>query len=89
MDWKFSIKAYLRAFTHGTKFVTTQLEGEMVEPYIRRLVLRSVAHIIRLYSSSLITECEVQYAQLYLFPVSLCAIDCKGFRVYETLPPVD
>ena len=56
-----SIKAYLRAFTHGINFFTTQLEGEMVEPYFRRLVLRSVAHIIRLYSSSLITECEVQY----------------------------
>ncbi|CAH8299817.1 unnamed protein product [Eruca vesicaria subsp. sativa] len=38
---------------------SSELEGEMVEPYFRRLVLRSVAHIIRLYSSSLITECEV------------------------------
>lgn len=55
------------------EFVTAQLEGEVVEPYFRRLVLRSVAHIIRLYSSSLITECEVQYVQLYLFPVNLCA----------------
>lgn len=36
-----------------------QLEGESGEPSFRRLVLRSVAHIIRLYSSSLITECEV------------------------------
>ncbi|GMI84989.1 hypothetical protein like AT5G27970 [Hibiscus trionum] len=36
-----------------------ELEGEMGEPYFRRLVLRSVGHIIRLYSSSLITECEV------------------------------
>lgn len=49
----------------------------MVEPYFRRLVLRSVAHIIRLYSSSLITECEVQYAQFYIFPVKFCA-DRKG-----------
>lgn len=36
-----------------------QIEGEAGEPSFRRLVLRSVAHIIRLYSSSLITECEV------------------------------
>ncbi|KAJ0018811.1 hypothetical protein Pint_12124 [Pistacia integerrima] len=36
-----------------------QSEGEAGEPYFRRLVLRSVAHIIRPYSSSLITECEV------------------------------
>jgi hypothetical protein len=36
-----------------------QVEGEAGEPSFRRLVLRSVAHIIRLYSSSLITECEV------------------------------
>ncbi|KAL0738731.1 hypothetical protein Bca4012_014941 [Brassica carinata] len=40
---------------------SSELEGEMVEPYFRRLVLRSVAHIIRLYSSSLITECEVEH----------------------------
>lgn len=37
-----------------------QVEGEAGEPSFRRLVLRSVAHIIRLYSSSLITECEVR-----------------------------
>ncbi|ERM93505.1 protein MON2 homolog isoform X2 [Amborella trichopoda] len=37
----------------------TELEGEAGEPSFRRLVLRSVAHVIRLYSSSLITECEV------------------------------
>ncbi|KAE9589615.1 putative mon2, dimerization and cyclophilin-binding domain, guanine nucleotide exchange factor [Lupinus albus] len=36
-----------------------ELEGEAGEPSFRRLVLRSVADIIRLYSSSLITECEV------------------------------
>ncbi|XP_018483397.1 uncharacterized protein LOC108854355 isoform X1 [Raphanus sativus] len=42
----------------------SELEGEMVEPYFRRLVLRSVAHIIRLYSSSLITECEVFLSML-------------------------
>lgn len=35
-----------------------ELEGEAGEPSFRRLVLRSVAHIIRLYSASLITECE-------------------------------
>ncbi|KAH9688328.1 ARM repeat superfamily protein [Citrus sinensis] len=39
-------------------------EGETGEPYFRRLVLRSVAHIIRLYSSSLITECEVFLSML-------------------------
>ncbi|MCD7465521.1 hypothetical protein HAX54_001466 [Datura stramonium] len=36
----------------------SELEGESGEPYFRRLVLRSVANIIRLYSSSLITESE-------------------------------
>ncbi|XP_058213354.1 uncharacterized protein LOC131325232 isoform X4 [Rhododendron vialii] len=41
-----------------------ELEGEAGEPYFRRLVLRSVAHIIRLYSSSLITECEVFLSML-------------------------
>ncbi|XP_071724220.1 uncharacterized protein [Rutidosis leptorrhynchoides] len=40
------------------------LEGEAGEPHYRRLVLRSVAHIIRLYSSSLITECEVFLSML-------------------------
>lgn len=39
-------------------------EGEVGEPYFRRLVLRSVAHIIRLYSSSLTTECEVFLSML-------------------------
>ncbi|XP_019097538.1 PREDICTED: protein MON2 homolog isoform X8 [Camelina sativa] len=43
---------------------SSELEGELVEPYFRRLVLRSVAHIIRLYSSSLITECEVFLSML-------------------------
>ncbi|KAK6233045.1 hypothetical protein SCA6_003118 [Theobroma cacao] len=42
----------------------SELEGEVGEPYFRRLVLRSVAHIIRLYSSSLITECEVFLSML-------------------------
>ncbi|KHN16173.1 Protein MON2 like [Glycine soja] len=41
-----------------------ELEGETGEPSFRRLVLRSVAHIIRLYSSSLITECEVFLSML-------------------------
>ncbi|XP_050379358.1 uncharacterized protein LOC126796668 isoform X2 [Argentina anserina] len=41
-----------------------ELEGEAGEPSFRRLVLRSVAHIIRLYSSSLITECEVFLSML-------------------------
>ncbi|XP_027363555.1 protein MON2 homolog isoform X3 [Abrus precatorius] len=41
-----------------------ELEGETGEPGFRRLVLRSVAHIIRLYSSSLITECEVFLSML-------------------------
>uniref|UniRef100_A0A0E0C8B8 Protein MON2 homolog n=1 Tax=Oryza meridionalis TaxID=40149 RepID=A0A0E0C8B8_9ORYZ len=35
-----------------------QLEGEAGEPAFRRLVLRLVAHVIRLYSSSLVTESE-------------------------------
>ncbi|XP_010546618.1 PREDICTED: protein MON2 homolog isoform X2 [Tarenaya hassleriana] len=43
---------------------SSELEGETVEPYFRRLVLRSVAHVIRLYSSSLITECEVFLSML-------------------------
>ncbi|KAI4301884.1 hypothetical protein L6164_035121 [Bauhinia variegata] len=38
-----------------------ELDGEAGEPGFRRLVLRSVAHIIRLYSSSLVTECEVSF----------------------------
>lgn len=41
-----------------------EVEGEAGEPSFRRLVLRSVAHIIRLYSSSLITECEVFVSML-------------------------
>ncbi|XP_057496302.1 uncharacterized protein LOC130781215 [Actinidia eriantha] len=41
-----------------------ELEGEAEEPYFRRLVLRSVAHIIRLYGSALITECEVFLSML-------------------------
>ncbi|XP_048323990.2 uncharacterized protein LOC107412268 isoform X2 [Ziziphus jujuba] len=41
-----------------------EVEGEAGEPSFRRLVLRSVAHIIRLYSSSLITECEVFLSML-------------------------
>ncbi|XP_019187108.1 PREDICTED: protein MON2 homolog isoform X1 [Ipomoea nil] len=42
----------------------SEFEGETGEPYFRRLVLRSVAHIIRLYSSSLITESEVFLSML-------------------------
>ncbi|KAG9148625.1 hypothetical protein Leryth_017375 [Lithospermum erythrorhizon] len=42
----------------------SELEGEIGEPYFRRMVLRSVAHIIRLYSSSLITETEVFLSML-------------------------
>ncbi|KAJ4841109.1 hypothetical protein Tsubulata_003740 [Turnera subulata] len=42
----------------------TELEGEAGEPSFRRLVLRSVAHIIRLYSSSLVTESEVFLSML-------------------------
>lgn len=41
-----------------------ELEGEVGEPFFRRLVLRSVAHIIRLYSSSLVTESEVFLSML-------------------------
>ncbi|KAL6582309.1 hypothetical protein OROMI_006323 [Orobanche minor] len=36
----------------------SEIEGEIGEPYFRRLVLRSVAHVIRFYSSSLTTESE-------------------------------
>ncbi|WOG82786.1 hypothetical protein DCAR_0101954 [Daucus carota subsp. sativus] len=42
----------------------TELEGEVGEPYFRRLVLRSVAHIIRHYSNSLVTESEVFLSML-------------------------
>ncbi|XP_047946837.1 protein MON2 homolog [Salvia hispanica] len=42
----------------------SEIEGEVGEPYFRRLVLRCVAHIIRLYSSSLITESEVFLSML-------------------------
>lgn len=38
---------------------TGELEGEVGEPSFRRLVLRCVANVIRLYSSILVTECEV------------------------------
>ncbi|RAL48739.1 hypothetical protein DM860_001059 [Cuscuta australis] len=42
----------------------SEFEGETGEPYFRRLVLRSVAHVIRLYSSLLITESEVFLSML-------------------------
>ncbi|CAH9087132.1 unnamed protein product [Cuscuta europaea] len=42
----------------------SEFEGETGEPYFRRLVLRSVAHIIRLYSSLLVTESEVFLSML-------------------------
>jgi len=38
-----------------------ELEGEAGEPSYRRLVLRLVSHVIRLYSSSLVTESEVMF----------------------------
>eukprot|EP00250_Pteridium_aquilinum_P017543 c23683_g1_i1 orf=245-5539(+) len=38
---------------------TGELEGEVGEPSFRRLVLRCVANVLRLYSSILVTECEV------------------------------
>ncbi|XP_010256047.1 PREDICTED: protein MON2 homolog isoform X2 [Nelumbo nucifera] len=44
-----------------------EVEGEAGEPSFRRLVLRSVAHVIRLYSTSLITECEVFLSMLIRF----------------------
>eukprot|EP01018_Ginkgo_biloba_P023241 Gb_33881 [translate_table: standard] len=43
---------------------TGELEGEVGEPAFRRLVLRSVAHVIRLYCSALVTECEVFLSML-------------------------
>ncbi|KAK6911442.1 Mon2/Sec7/BIG1-like, dimerization and cyclophilin-binding domain [Dillenia turbinata] len=42
----------------------SEFEGEAGEPSYCRLVLRSVAHVIRLYSSSLITETEVFLSML-------------------------
>uniref|UniRef100_A0A7N0ZU03 Protein MON2 homolog n=1 Tax=Kalanchoe fedtschenkoi TaxID=63787 RepID=A0A7N0ZU03_KALFE len=39
-------------------------ENEAGEPSFRRLVLRAVAHIIRLYSTTLTTECEVFLSML-------------------------
>ncbi|XP_057539687.1 uncharacterized protein LOC130817800 isoform X2 [Amaranthus tricolor] len=41
-----------------------EIEGEAGEAFFRRLLLRSVSHIIRLYSSSLITESEVFLSML-------------------------
>ncbi|XP_043691175.1 protein MON2 homolog isoform X2 [Telopea speciosissima] len=41
-----------------------EIEGEAGEPSFRRLVMRSVAHVIRLYSSFLVTECEVFLSML-------------------------
>lgn len=43
---------------------TGELEGEAGEPSFRRLVLRSVANVIRIYSSILVTECEVFLSML-------------------------
>ncbi|GAB2273030.1 hypothetical protein Dimus_039006 [Dionaea muscipula] len=51
-------------------FVGYKLEVKAGESSFRCLVLRSIAHIIRLYSSSLITECEV-----YLVPLSSLYIE--------------
>ncbi|CAI9769498.1 unnamed protein product [Fraxinus pennsylvanica] len=44
--------------------INSELEDEAGEPYFHRLVLRSVAHVIRLYSSSLTTESEVFLSML-------------------------
>ncbi|KNA25395.1 hypothetical protein SOVF_006550 [Spinacia oleracea] len=44
--------------------INAELEGEAGEAFFRRLLLRSVAHIIRLYSSFLITESEVFLSML-------------------------
>ncbi|KAL6548703.1 hypothetical protein OROGR_008469 [Orobanche gracilis] len=49
----------------------SEIEGETGEPYFRRLVLRSVAHVIRFYSSSLTTESEVFLSML----VQVIALD--------------
>ncbi|KAL6528116.1 hypothetical protein OROHE_015066 [Orobanche hederae] len=49
----------------------SEIEGEIGEPYFRRLVLRSVAHVIRFYSSSLTTESEVFLSML----VQVIALD--------------
>lgn len=51
-----------------------KLDGEAGEPTFRRLVLRSVAHVIRLYSSSLVTESEVLFCLQNLFYISVCSL---------------
>ncbi|KAJ7563609.1 hypothetical protein O6H91_03G117100 [Diphasiastrum complanatum] len=43
---------------------TGEIEGEVGEPGFRRLVLRSVANVIRLYSSIVTMECEVFLSML-------------------------
>lgn len=55
---------------YPSEFTCYQIEGEVGEPYFRRLVLRCVAHIIRLYSSSLTTESEV----VHLFSFTMLVI---------------
>lgn len=55
--------------------IQNQLEGEAGEPTFRRLVLRAVANVIRMYSLSLVTESEV-----YILLLSLmcpCLVICK------------
>ncbi|VAH64551.1 unnamed protein product [Triticum turgidum subsp. durum] len=48
-----------------------ELEGEAGEPAFRRLVLRLVAHVIRLYSSSLVTEMDYgNWQSLLVEPLS-------------------
>lgn len=51
--------------------INAEIEGEVGEPSFRRLVLRSVSHVIRFYSSSLTTECEVFLSML----VKVTALD--------------
>jgi len=58
-----------------------QLEGESAEPTFRRLVLRSVAHVVRLYSLFLVTESEV-----FLFTNCPCVqYACQACHMHSSL----
>ncbi|XP_019452228.1 PREDICTED: protein MON2 homolog isoform X2 [Lupinus angustifolius] len=59
LPYEQALRRQICSFLMTSLRTNAELEGEAGEPSFRRLVLRSVADIIRLYSSSLITECEV------------------------------
>ncbi|OIW07140.1 hypothetical protein TanjilG_10113 [Lupinus angustifolius] len=58
LPYEQALRRQICSFLMTSLRTNAELEGEAGEPSFRRLVLRSVADIIRLYSSSLITECE-------------------------------